>query len=194
VILLEIRNDAELSKAIGMVVKDVINEMADEILNILYDFIKKDVYDKYQPYVYKRTVFTENFLNSWVQDVKSTGSYKQTIAKIFDNPEKMVFDESRYAHGSPDSGDVREDMARIIEEGLGGHYWFPKYRRDGSINPATVKRPFFSDTIKYLEKNGRLFQMFEKGMAKRGLYVQKGKTLHWDYTVAMRLLGYGLDE
>jgi hypothetical protein len=191
VILLEIRNENDLLNAFNPILDEVVAKMADEILDIIYGFIEADVYDKYEAYVYKRT---EEFLNSWISEIDRTGRRKEVIARIFDSPKKMSLDINHYVHGSPESNDFRAHLAEAIEEGLGGHYWFPKYRRDGSINPAYVKRPFFTDTIKYLEKNGRLFQMFEKEMAKHGLYIQKGKTLHWDYTVGMRLLNYGLDE
>ncbi len=175
--MLEIRNENDLLNAFNPVLDDVTRKMADEILDILWDFIKKDVYDAYsEPSVYQRADSEHNFLNSWIKEVERKGRRKETIAKIFDLPSKMSIDENSYIHGSPESHDFRQHLAEAIEEGLGGHYWFPEYRRDGTVNPAYEERPFFTDTVNYLTSNGRLFQMFEKEMAKYGLHVQKGKT------------------
>ena len=174
---MDIRNENDLLNALNPILDEVVSKMADEILNILFDFIRADVYDKYEPHMYNRT---EEFLNSWISDVERKGRRKEVIAKIYNSPRKMSLDISNHIHGSPESHDFREHLKEAIEEGLGGHYWFPKYRRDGTRNPATIKRPFFTDTIKYLNKSGRLFKMFENEMAKHGLYVQKGKNLHWD--------------
>ena len=185
---MEIRNENDLLNALNPIIDSVVREMVDEIMDILYDFIKTHVYMNYQPHMYQRT---EEFLDSWISEIDRKGRRKEVIAKIFDSPRKMSLDTSRYIHGSPTSNDFRAHLAEAIEEGLGGHYWFPKYRDDGSINPAYVKRPFFSDTIKYLEKNGRLFKMFEDGMAKRGLYVKKGKTLGDEYLLGLRFMEAG---
>ena len=106
------------------------------------------------------------------------------IATIYNSPKKMRLDTENYIHGSPTSHDFRQYLAQSIEEGLGGHYWFPIKRADGSINPAAVKRPFFSETINYLKKNGKLFSLFEKKMANHGLLLSKGSRIGEAYLSA----------
>lgn len=193
---MEIRNENDLLNAFNPILKDAIEEVSEKILDILWDFIKKDVYDAYgEPSVYQRADNDHNFLNSWIKDVEQKGRRKEIIATIFNSPKLMSLDSANYVHGSPESHDFRQALAQAIEEGLGGHYWFPEYRKDGTINPAYVKRPFFSDTVKYLEQNGYLFRMFEQAMAKRGLYIHRQySSAFWKYNVSMRLLNYGLDD
>lgn len=171
---MEIRNNQELINALNPVIDQVMREMADEILDILYDYIDSEVYDKHKPHLYDRT---EEFLNSWVSSVERKGRMKEVIATIYNSPKKMRLDTENYIHGSPTSHDFRQYLAQSIEEGLGGHYWFPVKRADGSINPAAVKRPFFSETINYLKKNGKLFSLFEKKMANHGLLLSKGNSI-----------------
>lgn len=193
---MEIRNENDLLNAFNPILNDAIQEVADKILDILWDFIKEDVYDSYShPSVYQRADSEHNFLNSWINSIEQKGRRKEIIATIFNSPRLMSLDSDHYVHGSPESHDFRAHLAEAIEEGLGGHYWFPEYRKDGSKNPAYEERPFFSDTIKYLERNGYLFKLFEQAMAKRGLYVHRNYSGNFGgYTVAMRLLNYGLDD
>lgn len=182
----EIRNENDLLNVFNPILDDVIQELADKILDILWDFIKKDVYDSYvEPSVYSRTY---DFLNSWINEIERKGRRKEVIAKIFNSPKLMSLDWENYVHGSPESHDFRQHLAEAIEEGLGGNYWFPH-------NAAYEERPFFSDTIKYLEQNGYLFKLFEQAMAKRGLYVHRSHSGEfWKYAVSMRLLDYGNDD
>ena len=193
---MEIRNENDLLNALNPVLDEVVKDMADEILSILWDFIRKDVYDAYnEPSVYQRADSEHNFLNSWIKEVERKGRRKEVIATIFNSPRLMSLDIENYVHGSPESHDFRQGLAQAIEEGLGGHYWFPEYREDGSINPAYVERPFFEDTVTYLEKSGYLFKLFEDKMAKRGLHIHKsGSSEYWKYAVSMRLLNYGIDD
>ena len=75
---MEIRNENDLLNALNPVLDDVVKDMADEILSILWDFIKKDVYDPYEePSVYQRADSGHNFLNSWIREVERKGRRKE---------------------------------------------------------------------------------------------------------------------
>ena len=187
--IMEIRNNNDLVNALNPVIDSVVEEMADWILDILFQYIWKDVYEDYKPYVYNRTY---EFLNSWVSEVERSGRYKETIATIFNSPAKMHYDTTRYIHGSPESNDFRQHLKEAIEEGLGGNYWFPYTRRDGSINPAIIHRHFFRDTVDYLSKGQRLLKMFEKKMAEHGILITKKVTPA--YISAVYMMNNSSDE
>ena len=171
-----LKNDLEVKQKFYEVLQKVTQEMADYIVDKIKDYILEDVYYKYQPSMYLRSDNNENFLNSWISEVEKDGRSREVVATIFSEPSLMSVDLDYGRHGSKEYGDIRDKMAMAIQEGI---LWTWKERRSGMgydwRNPASVKRPFFDDTIKYLNRNGNLMKVFEQKMAKRGFIVTRGK-------------------
>lgn len=163
---MEIRNNNQLLDVMNNVIDQVTQEVADEVLDILYAYIEADVYDtmKFEPYSYNRTY---EFLKSWVNEVERKGNRKEVIARIYSEPSRMQFNSLKSIHGSKEYGDIREYMSKAIQEAA---LWTWKgIRKDGTRNPASIRRPFFDDTIKYLNRNGKLKKIYEAKMRKYGL-------------------------
>lgn len=179
--MIDINNDAKFQKYIGMVLDKVIDEMSKDVLNIVKDYIVKDVYAKDMPHIYPTSY---QFIDSWIAEKEKSGATGEAVAEIFSDANLMKYEKVTittdnrtrdvWMHGSPDYGDLRAEMSEIIENGT--KYYYPKIRKDGTWNPAAKKRPFFQDTIKYLDSRGRLWKMFEEKMNKYGLTVQKTGT------------------
>lgn len=163
-------NDREVYSVLNNIIKDALDATAGYVLGVIEYYIMHDVYGSGNiPHVYKRT---NEFLNSWMKDIEDNNKYNEVIATIFSNSNLMSYDPETHTHGSYLSGDFREHMAEAIEEGLGYRY-FPQIRSDGTKNPAGQPRPFFSDTVSELDRSGKLFSIFAKEMAARGLEINK---------------------
>ncbi|MBO7693839.1 MAG: hypothetical protein J6T10_14560 [Methanobrevibacter sp.] len=165
--MVEMKNDREVYNVIGGVIRDVINDMAEYILGLIEINIMQIVYGNGNiPKVYDRTW---EFLNSWMKNVESSNTLNEVVATIFSDPSRLHYDGDNFIHGSKYSGDKTAEMSLLIEEGLAGH----GKAIFGTKHPGANPRPFFSETIKVLNKNGFLFKMFKEEMAKRGLEVKK---------------------
>lgn len=170
-------NDREVYKKIGYVIEQAIEKTTDEVLDILIDYIYHDVYGTGNPpHMYNPTF---EFIDSWVKKIEGGNKYNEVIATIYSEANLMSYNPSEHIHGSFLSGDFREHMAEAIEEGLGYKY-FPQVRSDGTKNPASQPRRFFSDTINALNRNGLLMKIFENAMADLGIELnKKNNTLNY---------------
>lgn len=167
--MVEMRNDREVYNIVGGIIKDVINDMAEYILGLIEVNINQIVYGSGNiPKVYDRTW---EFLNSWMKTVESSNSLNEVVATIFSEPSKMHCDKDNFIHGSKlaNSGDMTAEMSMLIEEGLAGN----GKAIFGTKHPGAKARPFFSATVKTLNRNGFLLKMFKEKMAQRGLEVKK---------------------
>ena len=180
----DISNDTELKNIFEAQLKQVIDSISERILNVLLDYVMKDIYDKDVPYEYPRTY---EFFDSWINTVEKNDKTGEVIAEVFSDINKMKYRKVPYitpqgkssyawAHGSPGFGDLRAEMSSIIEEGV--KYLYPKIRSDGTWNPAAKKRRFFQDTIRELDKRGQIWKWFEEEMRSRGIAVEKGGSIN----------------
>lgn len=162
---MEMRNDRETYNVLNSIIKDAITSVAEYILGLIEINITQIVYGSGNiPKIYDRTW---EFLDSWTKTVESDNRLNEVIATIFSDPSKMHYDYKKYIHGSIISGDMTEEMSRLIEEGLGGHFIF------GDKHPAAKPRQFFKATINTLNRSGQLQKMFEREMAIRGIQLNK---------------------
>ncbi len=166
----EMRNDREVYNVLNNVIRDALDATAGYVLGVIESYVMKDVYGSGNiPHMYQRT---NEFFNSWVKEVESSNRLDEVVATIFSDVDLMHYDPSNHIHGSYLSGDFREHMAEVIEEGLGYKY-FPQTRKDGTQNPAGKPRRFFSHTINELNKSGQLKKIFEMEMKARGINIMR---------------------
>lgn len=165
----DISNDTELKNIFEAQLKQVIDSISERILNVLLDYIRKDVYDNNEPTTYERTW---QFLNSWINQVEASANTGEVIAEIFSDSSRMDYIPEKGIHGSREYGDIRNQLSYAIETGT--MYSYRKIRKDRSWNPAAKKRRFFQDTISELDKRGQIWKWFEEEMRSRGIAVEKG--------------------
>lgn len=169
----EISSEAELKNIFEAQLKQVIDSISERILNVLLDYIRKDIYDNDEPTKYERTW---QFLNSWINNVEASGATGEIVSEIFSDPSRMDYIPEKGIHGSKQYGDIREQLSYAIETGT--MYAYRKIRKDGSWNPAAKKRRFFQDTVHELDKRGHIWKWFEEEMKGRGIAVEKGGSTH----------------
>lgn len=115
---MNITNDAQMSMILNDIAHDVAKAVADKLYQTNQEEIEAIVYKGYicpdpnDPNRYKRSE-SGGFKDAWETKV-SKGTAELNYA-----PEKMVLDENNYVHGSPESGDIRTELATIIYEGIG---------------------------------------------------------------------------
>ena len=112
----QIKNNAQLRRALMPVLQSLVNYILDEIYNLNQKKIEEIVYSVYNPTFYKRT---GQFKDSWeVQKSNISGNYVK--GEFGYNPNKMIYNQSKAQHGSfyNPPGDARAYLAEIIYEGL----------------------------------------------------------------------------
>lgn len=166
---MEIRNEKQLTDITRKIVAEAVDAVAGAILAEVQYYVLHNVYGNGNvPTVYTRT---NEFLNSWTKDISSKKSSKTIEARIFSDASKMSYVPSEGIHGSYEYGDLRGEMAEVIEEGI--KYAYPKIRKDKTWNPAAKKRRFFYDVIVELNKNRTLFSWLEAEMQARGMPIKR---------------------
>lgn len=165
----DINNEKELKVIFERQLEQVIDAISEKILNVLLDYIRKDVYDNDEPTTYERTW---QFLNSWINNIETSARTGEVIAEIFSDPSRMDYIPEKGIHGSREYGDLRSQLSYAIETGT--MYSYRKIRKDRTWNPAAKKRTFFQDTISELDKRGQIWKWFEMEMKGRGITVEKG--------------------
>lgn len=171
--MVDINNEKELRAIFEKQLEQVVDAISERILNVLLDYIRKDIYDKDEPTTYERTW---QFLNSWINNIEKSARTGEVIAEIFSDTGRMDYIPEKGIHGSREYGDIREQLSYAIETGT--MYSYRKIRKDGSWNPAAKKRRFFQDTISELDKRGQIWKWFEEEMRSRGIAVEKGGSIN----------------
>ena len=138
---------AQLEDYISGKCEVALDRTMDRLLDKLEEFIKNDVYEKYTPSFYDRTL---DFQNSW-EKTKATIKENMIESEIFQNVSKLSFNSDKFQHGSGDTwvenwNNNPNELAHIINDGAIGHaFGFP---------PAGLgARPFWNNFVNFCETN-----------------------------------------
>lgn len=159
-------NEVELQLTINKLIQNAIKGTTDSLLNILLEFIEKDVYS-YNP---SFDVRTNQFKDSWYNtEAEIKGNMVEST--ILQDLASILYD-GEWSHGSEYSNpqgrltmieDGMNALAEIINDGLStSNFGFP----------AIESRPFWDDFMNYAKTN--LAKIFIVECAKVGLNVTVG--------------------
>jgi hypothetical protein len=159
--VININNTQELKKIMDNIVSDALEETCQKLFDQLMLSLDKWIYNYHKPnadYARHTGDPTGEFRESWTTMQTHHGDTHTAI--IFNEPETMSFDPYYNIHGSYLKGDLREDLAGILNEGTGGSQWY------------NSPRPYWDEFIKLLQ-NGFTDKAFQSALRKRGLTIKK---------------------
>lgn len=170
---MQIQNDDQLMGILLVQMSEIINVVADQLVDELKDIIKRVVYNPFKPAIggYQRQGENGGFLGSW-EDTSKASIYGNTITSTIEsNPSLMNINREEFIHGSVLRGgeyhsDIRDFLAEMINEAgdkVGNVF--------GDTDPPAwwkSPRPYWDEFIKLLE-NGRIEFLIEKEFRSRGI-------------------------
>jgi hypothetical protein len=159
-------NDAQLEALFLIELKGIINDVAKDMLQKLYDSIEQEVYGAGTPTTYHRLRMVGGLLGSFEKDDASIVG-REVESTIDQNPMTMVNDPENHIHGSLDKWkdgsivpDIRDIITDIIIEGRSGSRFGDGFWRE--------PRDFWSSFIRLIE-NGTCDMLIQNAAKKRGI-------------------------
>lgn len=144
-----------LEQLVMSTVKQAIDATTEIALEKLKRTIDEVVYMPHNQVEYERT---QDFRESWD---RTNAIIINNIAEstIFQDYIRMRLDLDKFTHGSNYGGDIRPNLAEIINEGLSGLIFGKGF--------WTQPRPFWDEWIDWCDKN--IFRIFSEECVKLGL-------------------------
>ncbi len=155
----------KIEKQINQIMSQVINEIAENYLRTLIDYIEKYVYEPKQPKKYERT---NQFLNSFEKLPQAKMVMNEIIQEIYFNSSKLVYKEQEngiWQHGTEESNYTTK-MAEILNsETLNKQY----SQLGGALNIG-LKGLYWEEFLKYIDEN--LIKDIKTSFNKRGVMLK----------------------
>jgi hypothetical protein len=157
------KNDPQLQAAILRDLKDIVDEVTEQVVGMLRDSIEKYVYGVATPARYHRNRLNGGLQGSFIKTKAVVSGLKVSSRAYQDYLLMIEHDQGNpkdYTHGSEFWGitDIRELLAGIIIEGRSGPWFGDGFWRR--------KRDFYSPVITLLD-GGELEKMIENAFDKR---------------------------
>ena len=161
-----ITNDTELSQAIGKDMEKVVKKVSNYLVNQTRMSVEEKVYRAWpETKWYDRLEGKGGFLGSWDDEI-SPFDGTSVVAKIFSNPQRMIYNGTKFQHGN-DFTDRRQNLAEYIAEGT--HYdWL-----GDSPNDNSFARDYWTPVLEQLQ-DGSVEQVLDNSMKSIGLNFTKG--------------------
>jgi hypothetical protein len=161
------KNDPELNQALIKEFQDIINKVAEEILQLLRDSIQKEVYDAGDPSIYKRQGMDGGLMGSF-DKTDATVRGQMISSKVKQYPMRMKHVPDNFIHGSnfwDETDDIRKILAEMI---INGDIGSPHV--GGIFGPGfwTMPRDFWTPLLEML-KDGTIDNMLESEFRFRGI-------------------------
>lgn len=162
-----ITNDIEMATMLSNIASKVIEKVSKDMLFILKEYINDETYDPLpNAYYYNGSgkptfQFREAFEFTQIEN-----KIKQVVTELFYNWQEMSYDPDTFLHGSPWNGDMRQQLADILNV-------------DGSTGFSTkIRKPYWDDYIKEMfDQNGltKLFDVYmRQEFGKQGIIITNG--------------------
>lgn len=158
-------NDMQLKKMLNMVGLEVIRLASGRVHMMLLEYIMKYTYEyggDNVSYYDETGKPTYEFLDSWfVNKLKINSDI--IAAKVMQDWQSMSYDPDTYLHGSSYTGDVRKELANILNvDGIsaGDFSGYPN---------SKVRRAYFDILLKDLN-DGEMIKIFDEEFAKFGFF------------------------
>lgn len=152
---------------INQINEDVIDNVSTSIVQLLQQIIIRDVYksgdeegstENWSYYNHSRQPTFQFMMAFMWDDVKKI--VHGIARELFYNADSMDFDPDTYLHGDPDLGDLRKDLADILNvDGIDEqNAWGGKLRK-----------PYWNNFIDELFGQKKIIQMFDEEFAQFGI-------------------------
>lgn len=160
------KNFKELEKKIAKRIDNALNEeVADTITNVMRHFIREDVYDSYEPGIYKRRMEDGGLIDrDNIQAVTDKNGTLYVTNVTLGSPNYTKWSKKKKKLVSYKSKNAGKPIAEIVETGIG--YDFGGWEYDGE------PRPFMHDTLEAVEKNKYHVKALKYGLQRQGLDVK----------------------
>jgi hypothetical protein len=160
-------NDADFQIIFIQFLREIIDEVSDEVLEKLKEIIDEEIYDKGNPHKYKRQLDNGGLRGSFFSTGASIKEQK-IQSEIYHNPESMSIDPENYIHGSFDwkeGDDIRDILADIIINGSEGSPHVGDRFGEGFWRES---RDFWGRFEEWMDSQG-IDALIEEGLSRRGL-------------------------
>ena len=139
-------NDDALELVLNNLLYQVIDEVADIILEEVKEMVRQIVYDPYEPELYDRRGENGGFLGSWDVSFSDEAMIKNAVElRIFSNPDKMIY-------SPPSHGSSTEDRTSIMDAAIAeGTDWDFSYEGGESYEWWKEPRDYMSPVITLLD-------------------------------------------
>ena len=160
--MIGVNNDKELLKIMNDIISDALTEVGEKVFEHLMNNLDKWIYNYNKPnisYAYGKGEPTGDFKRSWTTMQTQNGNEHKAL--IYNEPEEMRLDEYNHIHGSLSLGDLRNDLAAILNEGYGdkSNWW-------------DSPRPYWDELMELISK-GYVDKLFKSACQRRGLILRK---------------------
>lgn len=162
-----ITNDEQMLAMMSLIASDVIKKVTDDMLFVLQQHILDETYDPLPNIYYyngsgKPTYQFEHAFK--FHDIES--SMNEVVSELYYDWQRMDYDPDTYLHGSPYNGDMREQLAEILNT-------------NGSTGFSNkVRQPYWDNFISEMFDNNGLEKLFDiytkQEFMKYGIIVTKG--------------------
>jgi len=163
---MQIHNDFELQAYLNSVANQVINIVTGKVHMMLVEYIMKYTYEygglPNMDYYDESGYPTYEFMDSWFSEkIKTT--LDSVIYRVAQDWQGMSYDPDTFLHGSKYTGDVRKQLADILNvDGVSGGDF------SGGEN-SKPRRAYFNLLLKDLN-DGEMFKMLDEEFAKFGFF------------------------
>lgn len=152
---IKINSEAQLRNELQKITNMVLSEVTYQLYSVLVETIEKNVYEPFDSGGYTRLGINGGFLSAW--DMNVVGLH----GEIYFESSRMEYNPSEFQHGWAKVGDLRDEMAVLIETGT-------KQANKGSRPP----RPFWDEFVQAVDSK-LLNQFITKAYLKHGIQVRR---------------------
>jgi len=162
-----ITNDEQMIMMLGGIASKVIEKVSTDMLFILKGYINDETYtDVPNAWYYNGDKKPTYQFREAFEFTKIENKMKQIVTELFYNWQEMSYDPDTFLHGSPWNGDMRQQLADILNV-------------DGSTGFSNkIRQPYWDDYIKAMfDQNGltKLFDVYmRQEIGKHGIMITKG--------------------
>lgn len=172
----DFKNENELLKHMSLIISRAIGRIILRMAADLKKQILEDVY--YEDYFPNQMYFddggrptgsrhpTWEFLNSWdTSPVINRGN--EIYAELFFNPKKLSLDTDKWKHGSPISGDARDNLADILDLAFNNYQaGYTSGLMVGDRHMSKFRKPYWENFIKNMFDKGQIEEWFIEELEK----------------------------
>jgi len=149
------RNDAEAREVLGFISENILDYLAEKIMERLQHYIQTKVYD-FHPQVeggYDRQYYDGGLITLFDGYEQAEFDGTRTTLRIEQNPDNLYVDPDNFIHGSNYFKDVTDFLAYLIIEGASGKRETPFFGSKTSP-PAwwRSRRDFWTPTVQVFQQ------------------------------------------
>ena len=155
----------DIEKQINQIISQVIDDIAEEYLNKLAEYIQRYVYEPNEPTQYKRTY---QFLNSFVKLPKAKKVMGEIIQEIYFESDKLSYEKQ--SSGIWQHGTEENNYANRMAEILNSKEMNSRYSQLGGALNIGLNGLYWEEFLKDIDKN--LVNDIKTAFSKKGVMLK----------------------